>query len=116
MKIKKKTVEKPKKKQASDEASLSQPWTIRGVPMEARIAAQMAAKQNNEFVGSWVGRKLIKASQEDLTAKKEVARPEDIQDVLVTLSQEVQKLNQKIDQLPQKKTLFGFFKKQKGSV
>lgn len=111
MKIKKKTVEKPKKKQAGDEISLTQPWTIRGVSMEARTAAQIAAKKNDEFVGSWVGRKLIQASQEELTSKKEVARPEDIQDVLVTLSQEVQKLNRKFDQMSQKKTLFGFFKR-----
>jgi hypothetical protein len=107
MKIKKNSELKVKKQKTEGMTSAS-PWNIKGVPLEVRNAVQMAAKRNNEFIGSWVARKLMQCAQEDLTGKQEIATQEDIN---LALFEEIKKLSQKIDQLPQKKPLFGFFRK-----
>jgi len=109
VKTKKKAEHKPLKKQTSDEYSLSNPWTIRGITMEARNAAQMAAKKNNEFVGSWISRIILEAAQNQLTAKQEVARPEDVQDMLSTIKleflEEIKNINTRISAISQRRSL-----------
>jgi hypothetical protein len=109
MKIKKKATAPQTKKKTSDESALTTQWTIRGISIEARSAAQKAAEKGNEFIGSWISRKLLEAAQNDLTAKKEVARPEDVQDILLKMhsnfSDEVSRLSHKIDKLSERRSL-----------
>jgi hypothetical protein len=115
MKIKKKAIEKKPKKKSSDETAITTQWTIRGISIEARSAAQKAAEKGNEFIGSWISRKLLEAAQADLTAKKEMARPEDVQDILIKMqssfSEEISKLNHKLDKLSDKPSFLSRFLK-----
>lgn len=104
MKIKKKATQKPLKKKATDHPELATQWTIRGITMESRNAAQKAAKKANEFVGSWISRKILEAAQHELTSKKEIARPEDMHDMVRGMHSDLAKMNEKIDYFTKRKS------------
>lgn len=55
---------------------------IRSVDIEAINAANMAAKKEKKRIGQWVSEVFLKAAQERLTKTTEVAKPEDVRDVL----------------------------------
>lgn len=59
-------------------------FTIR-IPWETRIACQKAAEREKISYNEWYAKSLIKSSQETLTGKREIARPEDIQDKILQL-------------------------------
>lgn len=55
---------------------------IRSVDIEAVTAANMCAKKAKKRIGQWVSEIFLKAAKEELTKKTEVAKPEDVRDVL----------------------------------
>ena len=62
-------------------------WAVRGVSHEARNAAKMAARKSQDSLGSWVSRKILEAAQAELRdGKQEIARQEDVLNILETLS------------------------------
>lgn len=100
-KIKKKSTKKPNKTKGLEHEDLTCSWTIRGISIEARSAANKAAERGHEFTGSWVSRKLLEAAQEDLTSKREIARPEDVavQEISNAISPVLDKMSEKIEKL-----------------
>ena len=108
MKTKKTPLEKTKKKNDIGECTPSTQWTIRGISIEARNAAQMAAQKNNEFIGSWISRKILQAAHDDLKGSKEVAKSEEGLDFLnpvqASIIEQLTNLNNKFDQFSNKKS------------
>lgn len=60
----------------------SPPWQVRNVPQEVRNAVRLAADRDAMDMGRWVSQKLMQCCQETLTGKREIAKPEDVMDVL----------------------------------
>lgn len=77
-------------------------WSIRGVSYETRIAAKKAAKKENKKLFEWVEERLTEAAHAVLTRKAVPAKPDDIIDILKSLSDKIEKLSylpDKVDEL-----------------
>lgn len=83
---------RPKKVAAVD---LSR-WTIL-VPWETRIAVTKAAERNGVSLNEWINEALIKESRGVLTEKREIAKPEDVLDVIKALSEKVDKITREVN-------------------
>ena len=97
------TISKMTKKKLKEQQDA---WTIRGITSEAKNAAKMASKKADEFLGSWLSRKIIEAAHQDVTKKKDIAKQEDVYDILIKLSdrfdKEISTLHKSIEEVKQK--------------
>lgn len=71
-------------------------WTIL-VPWETRISVTKAAERNKVSLNDWIDRALLNASREVLTEKREVAKPEDVMDVIKNMAEKLDKLSDKVN-------------------
>jgi len=92
-KITEKKAGRPKKVSAVD---LSR-WTIL-VPWETRISVTKAAERNNVPLNDWINKALIKESREVLMGKRELAKPEDVMDVIKNMAEKLDKLSDKVNE------------------
>jgi len=83
---------RPKKVAAVD---LSR-WTIL-VPWETRISVTKAAERNGANLNEWIDKTLLKESREVLMGKREIAKPEDVMDVIKNMAEKLDKLSDKVD-------------------
>lgn len=72
-------------------------WTII-VPWETRIAVDKAAKRENRNLSDWINAALLKEAQGVLTAKREVAKPEDVMDVIKSMAEKLDRLSDKVNE------------------
>ena len=83
-------------------------WAVRGVSHEARNAAKMTSNKVKESLGSWLSRMILEAAHSELKGdKKQIARQEDVFNILESLSnkleKEVCKLRQELNQIETRK-------------
>ena len=83
---------RPKKVAAVD---LSR-WTIL-VPWETRISVTKAAERNRDNLNEWIDKALLDASRDVLVGKREIAKPEDVMDVIKKMAEKLDKLSDKVD-------------------
>lgn len=83
---------RPKKVAAIDLAR----WTIL-IPWETRISVTKAADRQQKSLNAWIDIALLKASREVLVGKKEVAKPEDVMDVIKQMSDKIDKMSDKVN-------------------
>ena len=57
-------------------------WTVRGVEIETRRAAKLAAKREGKFLGDWLNETIRTAAHTTLKGNSLPARQEDVTDVL----------------------------------
>jgi hypothetical protein len=88
----KKTRGRPKK---TDSVELSR-WTIL-VPWETRSSATKAAERSGKAINVWLDTALLEASRGELTKKREVAKPEDVMDVIKALSDKMDKITEEVN-------------------
>jgi len=84
---------RPKKVAAVD---LSR-WTIL-VPWETRIAVTKAAERDAASLNEWINEALIKESRGVLTGKRDIAKPEDVMDVIKSMADKLVELSAKVDE------------------
>ncbi len=84
---------RPKKVAAID---LSR-WTIL-VPWETRIAVTKAAERNNVNLNEWINESLLKEARGVLTGKREIAKPEDVMDVIKDMADLLAELSNKVNE------------------
>jgi hypothetical protein len=63
-------------------------WTVRGVEIETRRAAKLAAKREGKFLGDWLNDTIRTAATATLKGNTLPARPEDVTNVLQRLLDE----------------------------
>lgn len=83
---------RPKKVAAIDLAR----WTIL-IPWETRISVTKAADRQQKSLNAWIDMALLKASREVLVGKKEVAKPEDVIDVIKQMSNRLDNLSKEVN-------------------
>jgi hypothetical protein len=84
---------RPKKVAAVD---LSR-WTIL-VPWETRIAVTKAAERNAVNLNEWINEALLNEARGVLTGKREIAKPEDVMDVVKGMADLLAELKHKVDE------------------
>ncbi len=90
------------------QSNLESIWAVRGVSHEARNAAKMTASKANQSMGSWLSRMILEVAHSELKGdKKQVARQEDVFNILENLSNKLEKemsdLRQELQQVNTKK-------------
>jgi len=88
----KKKAGRPKKVAAVDLAR----WTIL-IPWETRISVTKAAERQQKSLNEWIDKALLDASRDVLVGKREVAKPEDVMDVMKQMAEKIDKLSDKVD-------------------
>jgi hypothetical protein len=83
---------RPKKVAAVDLAR----WTIL-IPWETRISVTKAAERQQKSLNEWIDKALLDASRNVLVGKREVAKPEDVMDVIKQMAEKIDKLSDKVD-------------------
>lgn len=83
---------RPKKVAAVDLAR----WTIL-VPWETRISVTKAAERQHKSLNAWIDKALLDASRGELTQKREVAKPEDVMDVIKQMSEKLDKIKEEVN-------------------
>lgn len=71
-------------------------WTIL-IPWETRIAVTKAAKRANIPLNTWINKTLAQTSQEALKGKHEVARPDDVMDVIKQMADKIDMLSVQVN-------------------
>ena len=71
-------------------------WTII-IPWETRISVTKAAGRQQKSLNTWIDSALLKASREVLVGKKEVAKPEDVMDVIKQMAEKLDKITEKVN-------------------
>jgi predicted HicB family RNase H-like nuclease len=71
-------------------------WTIL-IPWETRISVSKAAQRQNKNLNAWIDNVLLSASRDVLQGKKEVAKPEDVMDVIKQMADKIDKLSDKVN-------------------
>lgn len=89
----KKKVGRPKKVASVD---LSR-WTII-IPWETRVAVTKSAEREKMPLNDWIGNALLEASRDVLSAKREVAKPEDVMDVIKNMADKIDKLSDRVNE------------------
>lgn len=84
---------RPKKVAAVD---LSR-WTIL-VPWETRIAVTKAAERNDVNLNEWINEALLKEARGVLTGKRDIAKPEDVMDLIKGFADKISELSHKVDE------------------
>lgn len=84
---------RPKKVAAVDLAR----WTIL-IPWETRIAVTKAAEREKIALNEWINTALHEAARETLTGKREVAKPEDVMDVIKQMADKLNELSDKVNE------------------
>ncbi len=84
---------RPKKVAAVDLAR----WTIL-IPWETRISVTKAAERQQKSLNEWIDKALLDASRDVLVGKREVAKPEDVMDVMKQMAEKIDKLSDKVNQ------------------
>lgn len=92
--IKKKKPGRPKKIAAVDLTR----WTIL-VPWETRISVTKAAERSSVALNDWIDKALLTASRDVLVGKREVAKPEDMMDVIANMAEKLDKLSDKVNEV-----------------
>lgn len=95
------------------EKSTTSLWSIRGVRYETRIASKKAAKKENKKLFEWVEEKLNEAAHQVLSRKPLPAKPDNVIDILKSLSDKIEKLSylpDKVDELSERQKQ-GFLKR-----
>ena len=82
------------------------PWSIRGVPAEARNAAMDAAKREGMSLGEWLDRAI--RHQVKATRKDEVAPT--LEETLAKLVTTMEAQNARLEAVEARRGLFGFFR------
>lgn len=67
-------------------------WAIRQIPREVITAANMAAKKERKTLGKWLTNVILEAAKAGLAKKSEIARPEDVSNILQQLYERQEKL------------------------
>jgi hypothetical protein len=88
----KKKAGRPKKVAAIDLTR----WTIL-VPWETRTSVTKAAEREGNNLNTWIDNALLNASREVLVGKKEIAKPEDVMDVIKQMAEKIDKLSDKVN-------------------
>lgn len=78
---------RPKKTETVD---LSR-WTVL-VPWETRIAVTKAAERDKVSLNEWINRVLNDAARETITGKRDIAKPEDVLDLLQQMAERIDKV------------------------
>lgn len=76
--------------------------TVRGVSIEAQNALKICAKKANKTQGKWLEGVILQAAKEMVSKKQEVARPDDVLDIIKQMSDKIsamEKMSDKIDEL-----------------
>ena len=74
------------------QSNLDSIWAVRGVSHEARNAAKMTASKANQSMGFWLSRMILEAAHSELKGDKtQVARQEDVFNILENLSNKLEK-------------------------
>jgi hypothetical protein len=72
-------------------------WMIRKFPIEVRSAVLMAAKKQGKSIPEWSAPVLLVEAQRQLTGKQEIAKPEDVADVLKEVFNKLEELSNKVN-------------------
>lgn len=72
-------------------------WMIRNFPIEVKSAVNMAAKKQRKSIPEWVSPILLIEAQNQLTGKQEIAKPEDVADVLKEVFNKLEELSNKVN-------------------
>ena len=83
-------------------------WAVRGVSHEARNAAKMTASKTNQSMGLWLSRVILEAAHSEVKGNKtQIARQEDVFNILEDLSNKFEKelsdIRQELEQVNTKK-------------
>lgn len=83
-------------------------WAVRGVSHEARNAAKMTASKVNQSMGLWLSRVILESAHSEIKGNKtQIARQEDVFNILENLSNKFEKelsdLRQELQQVNTKK-------------
>lgn len=87
---------RPKKVAAVDLAR----WTIL-IPWETRISVTKAAERQQTNLNTWIDNALLNASREVIVGKQEVAKPEEVMDVIKQMAEKLGKYADSLDKLSQ---------------
>lgn len=84
-------------KENKEKTTCKKDWFIRGVDIEAINAVSMAAKKSKKRLGQWLSEVILKAAKETLTKTTEVAKPEDVRDVLKEFVERFESRQEKLE-------------------
>ena len=76
--------------------------TVRGVSVEAQNALKICAKKAGKPQGKWLESVILQAAKDMVSKKQEVARPDDVLDVIKKMSDklaDMEKMSNKLDEL-----------------
>jgi uncharacterized protein YoxC len=77
-------------------------FTVRGFSAEARNAVKICARKAKKTQGKWLEEVVLQAAKDMMGKKTEVARPEDVFDIIKKMSDDleaVKKMSNKVDEL-----------------
>jgi len=81
------------------------PWSIRGVPPEAREAAKIAARRSGMSLGDWVGRALQEQAKESLQGHLPPAPRQE--ELLAQILEQMQAMNARVSAVEQRRSWLG---------
>ena len=73
-------------------------WTIL-VPWETRASVTKAAERNSVTLNDWIDKALLNASRDVLLGKREIAKPEDVMDVIKNMAEKIDNLSSKVNEV-----------------
>lgn len=90
-------------KKAKTLSTKEAPWSIRGVPPEAREAAKIAARRSGMSLGDWVGRALQEQAKESLQGNLPPAPRQE--ELLAQILEQMQAMNTRVAAVENRKGL-----------
>lgn len=77
-------------------------FTVRGMSAEARNAVKICARKAKKTQGKWLDDVVLRAAKESVSKKTEIAKPEDVSDIIKEMSDRIkglENLSDKVDKL-----------------
>lgn len=67
-------------------------FTVRGMSVEARNAVKICARKAKKTQGKWLDDVVLRAAKESVSKKTEIAKPEDVSDIIKEMSDRIKSL------------------------
>jgi hypothetical protein len=77
----------------------SDSFTVRGLSAEARNAVKICSRKAKKTQGEWLNGVILKAAKESVAKKTEIARPEDVSDIIKEMSDRLKAVESQSDKV-----------------
>jgi hypothetical protein len=74
-------------------------FTVRGLSIEAKNAIKICARKAKKPQGKWLDDVILKAAKESVSRRTEVAKPEDVSDIIKEMSDRIKAIENKSDKV-----------------